>query len=231
MSVRSNDHQLVAAKQYFDDEVQIENNIYNTRNVYGVPIDATLAVGSGFLMDGQAAGMVQGWQTKTDGIRKTTIRINTGIATSSDGREGLFSGNLEGEVIGAKTSASCYLLDLQAAVGVDSTGIIPSGELPIKFELRAAEVNSGGDAGDLQMSQSAVSTIAQDATFVEDTGFLDTTAAITLFETISHTAWDNTKRYVYLSGGTTTATKMIGGVYYLNIESQSTGSDPTTGIQ
>ena len=31
MRVRSNDHQLVAAKQYFDDEVQIENNIYNTQ--------------------------------------------------------------------------------------------------------------------------------------------------------------------------------------------------------
>jgi hypothetical protein len=227
MGKRSGDHQRVAGKQYFDDEVQTDGNIYHTSNVYGAPIDASVACGSGFLMGGT---FVKGWQTKENGIRKTTITLDAAHATGSAGGEGLFGGDT-GDAVGFDGEANSYFLDLLAATGVQNEGIIPSGELPIKVNLRAAEISAGGFAGDIILELSATGTTANDANITSQTGILDTGGASTLFETHVHTAWSNVKRYLYITDGAGNNTVAKGGKYIFEIESVSTGSNPTVGLQ
>jgi hypothetical protein len=120
MGKRSANHQRVGGKQYFEHEVQTDGNIFNTSNVYGSPVEASVACGSGFLMGGT---FVKGWQTKENGIRKTTITLDAAHATGSAGGEGLFGG-AAGDAVGFDGEANSYFLDLQAETGVQNEGIV-----------------------------------------------------------------------------------------------------------
>jgi hypothetical protein len=106
MGKRSANHQRVGGKQYFEHEVQTDGNIFNTSNVYGSPVEASVACGSGFLMGGT---FVKGWQTKENGIRKTTITLDAAHATGSAGGEGLFGG-AAGDAVGFDGEANSQFL-------------------------------------------------------------------------------------------------------------------------
>ena len=222
MGARSNKHQLVGGKQYFNSEVQVDNklivggagqNVNQTsfsstnpslsegQNVFGITPNAH---GSGI-----ADGAISTFVNKIGGLIYTTILI--------DLHAGLEDGGTANDVIGSSGAANAYIAELTAAVN----------GIPIEVEFACLEVPTGGDP-DINLVASATGTTANDAA-VDTPTVLMNNGDLTLgyYNSIDSgaTLAALSLKYLYLTCGDTTDAAYTAGKLVIKITGASFDKD------